>query len=47
MDEVREVKRKLLKSFILHSLPSIIRMIKSRNMRCVGSVARKVEKRNA
>jgi hypothetical protein len=30
----------------LYSLPSIIRMIKSRKMRCVGNVARIGEKRN-
>jgi hypothetical protein len=31
----------------LFSSPSIIRMIKSRRMRCVGHVARMAEKRNA
>jgi hypothetical protein len=31
----------------LYSSPSIIRMIKSRSMRCAGHVAQIVEKRNA
>jgi hypothetical protein len=41
--------RKLLKEELpdLYSLPSIIRMIKSRRMRWAGHVARKGEKRNS
>jgi hypothetical protein len=48
-DEVMEEWRKMLKEELhdLYSLPSIIRIIKSRRMRWAGHVARMEEKRNA
>jgi hypothetical protein len=46
-DEVTGDWRKLHNEELHSSLPSIIRMIKSRRIRCIGHVARMGAKRNA